>query len=65
MEYLMAFDAFIALFRGLFLESFPNIAGKTDAFLDGPFNEYSNETIRRALKFIADKFVCHLDPISL
>ena len=24
MEYLMAFDAFIALFRGLFLESFPN-----------------------------------------
>lgn len=80
MEYLMAFDAFIALFRGLFLESFPkcftvqnyfkavgrdDIAGKIDAFLDGPFNEYSDETIRRALKFIADKFVCHLDPISL
>ena len=79
MEYLMAFDAFIALFRGLFLESFKNcytvqnyftalgrddIAGKINAFLDGPFNEYSNETIRKALKFLADKFVCHLDPIT-
>jgi hypothetical protein len=79
MEYLMAFDAFIALFRGLFLESFPNcytvqnyftalgrkdIADKIDAFLDGPFNDYSSETIRRALKFLADKFVCHLDPIT-
>ena len=79
MEYLMAFDAFIALFRGLFLEGFKNcytvqnyftalgrkdVADKIDAFLDGPFNEYSSETIRRALKFLADKFVCHLDPIT-
>ena len=79
MEYLMAFDAFLALFRGLFLENFKgcytvqnyftalgrnDIAAKIDAFLDGPFNEYSDETIRRALKFLADKFVCHLDPIS-
>ena len=75
MEYLMTFDAFLALFRGLFLENFKgcytvqnyftalgreDIAAKIDAFLDGPFNEYSNETIRRALKFLADKFVCHL-----
>lgn len=80
MEYLMAFDAFIVLFRALFLESFKNcytvqnyftalgredIARKIDAFLDGPFNEHSEETIRRALKFLADKFVCHIDPISL
>lgn len=79
MEYLMTFDAFLALFRGLFLENFKgcytvqnyftalgreDIAAKIDAFLDGPFNEYSNETIRRALKFLADKFVCHLDPIT-
>lgn len=79
MEYLMAFDAFLALFRGLFLEGFKNcytvqnyfkalgredIAAKVDSFLDSPFNEYSNETIRKALKFLADKFVCHLDPIS-
>ena len=79
MEYLMVFDAFIALFRSLFLEGFKNcytmqnyftaldrkdIADKIDAFLDGPFNEYSSETIRRALKFLADKFVCHLDPIT-
>ena len=79
MEYLMVFDAFIALFRSLFLEGFKNcytvqncftalgrkdIADKIDAFLDSPFNEYSNETIRRALKFLADKFVCHIDPIT-
>ena len=79
MEYLMAFDAFLALFRGLFLENFPNcytvqnyftalgrkdIEDKIDAFLDGPFNDYSSETICRALKFLADKFVCHLDPIT-
>ena len=79
MEYLMAFDAFIALFRGLFLErdkkcytvqhyftalGRDDIAQKVDAFLDSPFNEYSSETIRKALKFLADKFVCHLDPIS-
>lgn len=79
MEFLMAFDAFIALFRSLFLESFKNcytvqnyftalgrddIAVRIDAFLDGPFNDYSNETIRRALKFLADKFVCHLHPIT-
>ena len=79
MEYLMAFDAFISLFRGLFLERIKNcytvqnyftalgrddIAKKIDAYLDSPFNEYSNETIRRALKFLADKFVCHLDPIT-
>lgn len=81
MEYLMAFDAFLALFRGLFLENNKkncytvqnyykavgrdDIAAKVDAFLDSPFNEYSDETIRRALKFLADKFVCHIDPITL
>ena len=79
MEYLMAFDAFIALFRGLFLEKSKNcytvqnyftalgrddVASNIDFFLDSPFNEYSNETIRRVLKFLADKFVCHLDPIT-
>ena len=79
MEYLMTFDAFIVLFRGLFLESFKNcytvqnyytalgrgdIAGKIDDFLDTPYNEYSSETIRNVLKFLADKFVCHLDPIT-
>jgi len=79
MEYLMAFDAFMTLFRALFLENFKNcytvqnyfrtlgredVSNRIDAFLDGPFNSYSQETIRRVLKFIADKFVCHLDPIT-
>ena len=79
MEYLMAFDALIALFRSLFLESFKgcytaqnyftalgreDIACRIDAFLNGPFNEYSDLTIRKVLKFLADKFVCHLDPIT-
>lgn len=79
MEYLMAFDSFLALFRGLFLERSKgcytvqnyyralrrdDIAKNIDDFLDGPFNDFSDETIRRALKFLADKFVCHLDPIT-
>ncbi len=79
MEYLMVFDAFIALFRSLFLENFKgcytaqnyftaigrdDISCRIDEFLDGPFNDYSDVTIRKVLKFLADKFVCHLDPIK-
>lgn len=79
MEYLMTFDAFLALFRGLFLERLENcytvqsyfkaigrddISERIDSFLSEPFNEYSDVSIRKVLKFLADKFVCHLDPIT-
>ena len=79
MEYLMTFDAFIVLFRSLFLEKSEgcytaqnyfsalgrdDIACRINAFLDRPFNQYSDLTIRKVLKFLADKFVCHLDPIA-
>ena len=78
-EYLMLFDSFIALFRALFLEkgkkqySVQNyyrekgddeIARKIDAFLDEKMFSWKNESIRSVLKFIADKFVCHIDPIE-
>ena len=78
-EYLMLFDSFIVLFRALFLEkgekqySVQNyyrekgddeIARKIDAFLDEKMFSWKNESIRFVLKFIADKFVCHIDPID-
>ena len=78
-EYLMLFDSFLALFRALLLEKGtkqytiqnyyrekgqPDIATKIDAYLDGKFFSWSDKTIREVLKFLADKFVCHIDPIS-
>lgn len=100
MEYMMAFDSMLSLFRSLFLENGKNkncytcqnylkgigrseTADEMDCFLDEPFNDYEflkdkqgnpvlddqgNKkplTIRYVLKFIADKFVCHQDPVSL
>lgn len=78
-EFFMAFDAFLVLFRALFLENGDtqytiqhyyrakaddDTADKINAFLDQPVFEWSELSIRKMLKFIADKFVCHADPIS-
>ena len=78
-EYLMLFDSFIVLFRALFLEKGPkqytvqnyyrtkgedDIANKLDDFLDSKMFSHRDESIREILKFIADKFVCHIDPIT-
>lgn len=78
-EYLMLFDSFISLFRALFLErgtkpfSVQNffrekgeddIAQKIDDYLDSKMFPWSDKPIRDVLKFLADKFVCHVDPIS-
>ena len=78
-EYLMAFDAFLVVFRALFLErgqrqyTIQNFyrakgdnekADKIDAYLDLPAFTWKNVSIRDMLKFIADKFICHVDPIS-
>lgn len=78
-EYLMLFDSFLALFRALFLEkgakqySVQNYyrakgeddkAQKIDDFLDSKIFSWSDKPIREVLKFIADKFVCHIDPID-
>lgn len=78
-EYLMAFDATIILFRCLFLENrqdnytFQNyyrltgreeIAKAIDDYLDTPFQPFADVSIRKTLKFIADKFVCHTDKVK-
>ena len=78
-EYLMLFDSFLALFRALFLEkdtkpySVQNYyrakgeddkAQEIDDFLDSEIFSWSDKSIREVLKFIADKFVCHIDPIE-
>lgn len=78
-EYLMLFDSFLSLFRALFLErgtkpfSVQNffrekgeddIAQKIDDYLDSKMFPWSDKSIRDVLKFLADKFVCHVDPIS-
>lgn len=78
-EYLMLFDSFLALFRALFLEKETkqytiqnyyreigeeNIANEIDSFLDRKIFSWSDKSIRKVLKFIADKFVCHIDPIT-
>ena len=78
-EYLMAFDATMALVRCMFLEkrqdnyTFQNyyrLTGREetarviDDYLDSPFFSYADISIRKTLKFIADKFVCHTDKVS-
>ena len=78
-EYLMLFDSFLALFRALFLEkgakqySVQNYyqakgegdkAQEIDDFLDNKIFSWSDKSIREVLKFLADKFICHVDPIS-
>lgn len=79
MEYLMRFDSFIALFRAMFLErgtkqytiqnyyrtiGQDNLSTKIDNYLDQQMFSWTDKTIREILKFLADKFVCHVDPIS-
>ncbi|MBO7529583.1 MAG: hypothetical protein J6T37_06885 [Bacteroidales bacterium] len=79
-EYLMLFDSFLALFRALFLEKGtkqytiqnyyrgkgqPEVSKEIDDYLDDKIFSWSDKTIREVLKFIADKFVCHIDPISI
>ena len=78
-EYLMLFDSFLALFRALFLEngnkqySIQNyyrvkgqaeIAKEIDDYLDGKMFSWTDKSIREVLKILADKFVCHIDPIT-
>lgn len=78
-EYLMTFDATLAIFRAMFLEkrednyTFQNyfrktgrldVADKIDDFLDSEFKECMDASIRKVLKFIADKFVCHVDKVD-
>jgi hypothetical protein len=75
----MLFDSFLALFRALFLEKGAKqytvqnyyrakgddeIANKIDDFLDTKIFSWCDKSIREVLKFIADKFVCHIDPID-
>lgn len=77
-ECLMAFDSALCLFRAMFLERSPknytyqnyfikigkqNIAEKIDEYLNSPF-DCTGTSIRNVLKFIADKFVCHVDSIT-
>jgi hypothetical protein len=79
-EYLMLFDSFLALFRALFLEKGAkqytvqnyykeigndDVATKIDDFLNSKMFTHREESIKEVLKFIADKFVCHIDPIKL
>ena len=78
-EYLLVFDSAIVLFRAMFLESgkknytFQNnyrlngrqdVADAIDAYLDSGFDDWSGLTIRKVLKTIADKYVCHIDSVD-
>ena len=40
------------------------MAEKIDIYLDSYFYDWDIISIKKVLKFIADKFVCHMDPIS-
>lgn len=78
-EYLMLFDSFLALFRALFLEKgskqytvqrYYREKGETEIsqriydYLDGKMFSWTDKSIREVLKILADKFVCHIDPIT-
>lgn len=78
-HYLTLFDSVIVQLRALFLEKGkdnytfqnffiasgrPEIANKIDEYLDDPFDAQNSRSIRIALKFISDKFICHLDKID-
>jgi len=41
-----------------------NVSDAIDAFLDSNFDSWSGNSIRKVLKTIADKYVCHLDKID-
>lgn len=78
-EYLMVFDSFLVLFRAMFLEngrkqySIQNfyrekgqeeVANEIDNYLDSKMFSWKEVSIRDVLKFIADKYICHIDPIE-
>lgn len=81
MEYQMVFDSVMSLLRALLLESpelkknftiqnylreinMPDKATKIDEYLNQPF-DWGETSIRNALKFIIDKFICHVDDVSV
>lgn len=76
-EYLMLFDSFLALALSLEkgakqytvqnyyrMKGEVDIAHNIDEFLDSKMFSWSDKSIREVLKFIADKFICHIDPIE-
>lgn len=80
MEYQMVFDSVMCLFRALLLENpklkknytvqnylrlchMDDKADALDAYFDQPF-EWAKMSIRDTIKFIADKFVCHVDEVD-
>lgn len=53
-------------FQNLFrISGKPDIAVKIDECLDRPFENFRDTSVRNVLKFITDKFVCHVDGISI
>lgn len=75
---LMILDSFLVLFRSLFLEkgennytfqnffrmkSIPDVADRIDIYLNQEFPPFSLSR-RNALKYLTDKFVCHLDSVA-
>ena len=78
-EYLTIFDSVVTQIRAMLLErgkknytfqnyfkeiGKPEIAERIDNLLDEPFDPQNSRSIRTALKFISDKFICHLDEID-
>lgn len=78
-EYLTIFDSVITQLRAMLLEKGkknytfqnyfnevgkPEVAQKIDEYLDSPFDPQNSRSIRTALKFISDKFICHFDEIE-
>lgn len=43
----------------------PNIAQQIDVYLETKLVDWREKSIREVLKFLADKFVCHVDDITL
>lgn len=79
LEYLAAFDSVITHLRAILLEGHgknhtvqnyfiqigkQNVAQKIDEYLNLPFDAQESQSIKKALKFISDKFVCHFDKIT-
>lgn len=78
-EFLTAFDSVVTHLRAILLEKGkknhtlqrffedlgnPDIAKKINDYLDEPFDAHNSQSIRTALKFISDKFICHFDNVD-
>ncbi len=78
-EYQMIFDATMVLFRSLLLDSSKKVcsiqnfyrkinledyADRIDQLLDSPFVNWRTDSIRKTIKFISDKFICHQDNVT-